>query len=305
MKHIKTILLSLSIFPLFLASQETETDTIPNIPIDSVLVGFQEIEEEKTPDKPERPAFESSFIIDNPTNVLFGKKSMEMQIKHRFGVVNSGNNDLFGIWAPGNIHIGLSYAFFNGLTVGFNTVKFNRMQDFNMKLSLLRQTRSGKVPFSISYYGNFVIDARKAELFNTDSDRFSFFHQVSIARRFSPNFSLQVAPNVSHFNLVEPGLENDVFGLSVGGRIKISPQTAILFDYSQPFTNYAELDGVDINPKPGASLGIEFSTAGHAFQLLISNYDGIVPQRNYVFNQNDFFKGDILIGFNITRLYKF
>ena len=257
------------------------------------------------PEKPQRPAFESSFIIDNPSNVLFSKNSMEMQIKHRFGLINGGENDLAGLWAPANIKIGLSYAVFEGVTVGFGTTKFKRLQDFSLQTRLFRQTRSEKVPLSASYYGNFVIDAREKERFEFTQDRFSFFHQIIFARRFSRNLSLQLAPSISHSNLAENGQKNDVFGLALGGRCKISPQTSILVDYSHPFTNYEIVDGVDLNPKPGFSIGVEFATSGHAFQLLVSNLNGIVPQENYTFNQNDFFKGDVLIGFNITRVYKF
>lgn len=267
--------------PLMVASQETKKDTIP--------------------EKPQRPTFESSFIIDNPTDVLFAKKSMEMHINHRFGLINGGNNDLGGLWAPANIRIGLTYAFFDGWTVGFGTTKFNRLQDFSTKFRLLRQTKSDKVPVNITYYGNFVIDARPKELFDFDTDRFSFFHQVIFSRRFNRNFSMQVAPSISHYNLAQTGMKNDVIGLAIGGRYKVSSQTSILVDYSHPFTNFEE----GLNPEPGLSLGVEFSTSGHAFQILISNNNGIVPQKNYMFNQNDFFSGDILIGFNITRVYRF
>jgi len=271
----------------------------------STLAIAQNINKDTIPEKPQRPAFESSFIIDNPTNVVFSKKSMEMQIKHRFGVVNGGENDLAGLWAPANIRLGLSYAVFEGVTVGFGTTKFKRLQDFSLQMRLFRQTRSDKIPLSASYYGNFVIDARKKELFAFTQDRFSFFHQIIFARRFSRNLSLQIAPSISHFNLAEKGFKNDVFGLALGGRCKISPQTSILIDYSHPFTNYPKVNEEDINPKPGLSIGFEFATSGHAFQLLVSNYSGIVPQENYAYNQNNFFNGDILIGFNITRVYKF
>ncbi len=271
----------------------------------STLAIAQNINKDTIPEKPQRPAFESSFIIDNPTNVVFSKKSMEMQIKHRFGVVNGGENDLAGLWAPANIRLGLSYAVFEGVTVGFGTTKFKRLQDFSLQMRLFRQTRSDKIPLSASYYGNFVIDARKKELFAFTQDRFSFFHQIIFARRFSRNLSLQIAPSISHFNLAENGFKNDVFGLAMGGRCKISPQTSILIDYSHPFTNYPKVNEEDINPKPGLSIGFEFATSGHAFQLLVSNYSGIVPQENYAYNQNNFFNGDILIGFNITRVYKF
>jgi len=315
MKFIKTILWSFFLFSALGIAQDSKNDSIPSESqrTDTIPKIFQIVESasqkrvgnDSIIEKPQRLAFESSFIIDNPTNVVYSKKSMEMQIKHRFGLINSGDNDLAGIWAPANIRIGLTYTFIEGVSLGFGTTKNKRLQDFSLQTRLLRQTRSDKIPFSVSYYGNFVIDARQKELFEYSQDRFSFFHQIILARRFSRNFSLQLATSISHFNLVDVGRENDIFGLSLGGRYKISPQTSILVDYSQPFTNYPEDEGVDINPKPGLSIGVEFGTSGHAFQLLISNNNGIVPQEIYSFNQNDFFKGDILIGFNITRVYKF
>lgn len=269
------------------------------------LVFSQESKEETFEEKPERPAFESSYIIDNPSNVLFGGKTLEIQIKHRFGLVNGGENDLVGIWAPSNIRLGFSYAISDTWTLGFGTTKFDRLQDFSLKVGLLRQTSSGKIPANLTYYGNFTIDARKADNFEFAQDRFSFFHQVIIARRFGPNLSLQIAPSISHYNVVESRMRNDKVAIALGGRYKISPQTSILIDYSQPFTHHVGGVVLDNDPEPGFGIGVEFSTSGHAFQLFITNYSGIVPQKNYAFNQNDFVKGDFLIGFNITRAYRF
>ena len=112
--------------------------------------------------------------------------------------------------------------------------------------------------------------------------------------------SLQVAPSWSHYNVVAKTMRNDMIAISGGGRIKISPQTSIMFDYTQPITEF-----IKDNPNPGLSVGVEFATSAHAFQLMIGNYNGIIPQKNIMFNQNDYFKGDVLIGFNITRLYNF
>ena len=179
------------------------------------------------------------------------------------------------------------------------------MQDFNWKAAIFRQTRSNKVPVSVSYYGNFTVDMRDADNFFVEQHRYSYFNQLVIARRFSPNVSLQLAPSVSHFNLVGTGMENDRIAIAFGGRFKISPQTSLLFDYSQPITQFEDPDpDVDLN-LPGISLGVEFATSAHAFQLFITNQNGIVPQYNYMKTTNDFFNGDILFGFNITRIYNF
>ena len=267
----------------------------------------------KVVDKPQRPAFESSFIIDNPTDVVFVKNTLEAVINHRMGIIGEGENDLLGIYGQANIRIGLSFTPHERVQIGFGTEKVNKYQDFNWKVALLRQTRSDRIPVNVSYYGNFVIDARKKENFALDQHRYSYFHQLIISRRFNPNFSLQIAPSISHFNVVPVGMENDVLAVSIGGRYKVSPQTSILLDYSQPFTDFQEdpsnqnpVAGLDaINPKAGFSIGVEFRTSSHAFQIYASNLKGIISQDNYFYNTNDFFDGDILFGFTITRLYNF
>lgn len=258
--------------------------------------------EEKVVEKLERAAFEGSTIIENPTNVLFNKNTLEVQMSHRFGLINGGTNDLAGFWAPANIRIGLAYAVTDRITVGYGTTKFDRLQDFNLKVALLRQTRSNKMPVSLTYYGNMTVNARSKEFFNMIQDRYSYYSQLIIAKRFTPELSLQVAPSISHFNLVDKAaIENDMFAIAFGGRYKISPQTAILADYTQPLTKFT----AGSNPRPGISLGVEFATSGHAFQLFATNYSGLSPQKNIMFNTNDFFNGDFMIGFNITRRYNF
>ena len=295
MKIYKILLLAALALPLSVFSQEQVNDTIVK-------------------EKPERPAFESSFLFDNPTNVLFSKNTLEIQMSHRFGELNDDKNDLAGFYGSANIRIGLTYAIHDRLTVGFGTTKNKNYQDFNWKAALLRQTRSDKIPVSVSYYGNFAIDARSKNqgLFIETSDRYSFFNQLIIARRFNPKLSLQVAPSVSHYNTVATTMRNDMVAIAFGGRYKISSQTSVIADCSQPLTKM-KLD----NPYPGISLGFEFGTSAHTFQLFATNYWGILPQDNYMFNKKatglegtfGFGKqkksGQYLIGFNITRNYNF
>jgi hypothetical protein len=261
----------------------------------------QDQDSTKVKEKLERPSFEGATLIDNPTNVLFNKNTLEIQMAHRFGLINGGTQDLAGFWAPANIRIGVSYAILDRLTIGFGTTKGDLLQDFNWKAAILRQTRSNSMPVSLSYYGNFTVDARKDEGFYHIQDRYSFFNQLIIAKRFSPEVSLQLAPSISHYNKVESTLgANDLIAIAFGGRFKVSPQTALIVDYTQPVTTFSQDD-----PKPGLSVGVEFSTSAHTFQLFATNYDGIIPQKNIMFNQHDFFNGDFLIGFNITRKYNF
>ena len=286
MKIYKILFFALLLLPLSSLSQEKVNDI-------------------KVKEKLERPAFESSFLIDNPTNVLFKKNTLEVILNHRFGEFGN-DNDLVGFWGASNIRIALAYSIHDRLTVGFGTTKNKRYQDFNWKAALLRQTRSNRIPFSVTYYGNFAIDARQKNqgLFKETSDRYSFFNQIIIARRFSPKLSLQIAPSVSHYNTVETTMRNDMVAIAYGGRYKISPNTAVLLDYSQPITTMKAN-----NPHPGISFGFEFGTSAHTFSIFATNYWGILPQENYMFNNKatglEGGKGQYLIGFNITRNYNF
>lgn len=282
---------------------------------------------EKPKEKLERAAFESSYIIDNQTDVILNKKALEVMFQHRFGLIDDWS-DFYGVWGAANIRIGASYGVHERVTLGVGTTKNRRYQDLNWKVALLRQTRQDKMPVNLTYYGNFVYDARKQDPTNVPpinyhQDRYSYFHQLILSRRFNPNISLQLTTSVSHYNTVYgpdleknyDGMDNDVFGISLGGRFKITPNTAILIDYSQPLSSYDLYNTQSLNPdteeyeykslQPGFSLGFEFGTSGHAFQLFVSNNWGIVNQDNYMWNTNDFFSGDVLIGFNITRIYNF
>jgi hypothetical protein len=289
MKKYKIVLFTFLLLPLICLAQEKKKDSII--------------------DKPERPAFESSTIINNQNNVLFTKNTLEVQMQHRFGLI-SEENSLLGIYgAFSNIRIGVSYALFDRLTLGYGITKENRLHDFNWKVGLLRQTRSDRIPVNITYYGNFTIDGRSGKNANLPfimvQDRYSYFHQLIISRRFSPDFSFQIAPSISHYNAVESFMKNDRFSIAFGGRYKISPQTSLLLDYTQPLTQFDEDEfGNDYN-HIGISIGIEFVTSAHAFQLFVTNFNGIVPQQNIMMNFNDFFSDGALIGFNITRNYNF
>jgi hypothetical protein len=287
MKLYKTIFIALFTLPIMMMAQE-QKDTIAAVNADSI-VPVKEVELE-------RAAFESTSLIENQTNRVYSKGTIEMIMNHRFGLV-TGTNDLIGIWAPANIRLAVNYSITDRITVGFGTTKDNRLQDFSLKVALLRQTVDGKMPVSVTYYGNWAISALPKENFYHTSDRWSFFNQIIIAKRISKTFSLQLAPSYSHYNVVDAPMHNDLFAIQFGGRAKIASDISILLDVNQPITSQ------EIAPKSGFSIGTEFSTVGHSFQIFVSNYRGIINQQSNMLNQNDFFEGDFAIGFNISRTW--
>lgn len=260
--------------------------------------------------KPVKNTFESVWLIDNQTVMVPIKGTFEMDIQHRFGTVKNGYDDVWGIFAPGNIRLGFNYAPISKLFVGFGLTKERLQWDFNVKYALLQQMKGGGMPFSVTYFGNMVVDSRDKKFFARGTDRLSYFHQLIIARKVTEKFSVQVAPSLSYYNNVEGYLDengdirkkmdNAHFAIAFMGRYKITESMSVMVGADQPLTQHTTN-----NPYPNICFGLEITTSAHSFQVFAGNYGSILPQRNNVFNRNDYEDGAFLIGFNISRLWNF
>ena len=289
--------------------------------------------------KPVKNTFQSIWIIENQTVMVPVKKTLEFDFQHRMGVIDwdHGSRDLWGLYGTGaNIRLGVNYTPKENLNVGIGITKASMLLDLNAKYAIIKQT-NGQSPVSVTWYGNAAVDTRPKEevtLYNGEpivhnTDRYSFFNQVLIARKISDKLSLQVAPSWSHQNAVwgyytsydtatkqygdkYKSMNNEHFAIAVSGRYKYSDLCAIIFNYDQPLTKHNQY-----NPNPNLSLGLEVNTSSHTFQVFFTNYNLLSPQRNNMYNQNNPF-GDYtdannkvhegyqyLIGFNITRLWNY
>jgi len=264
--------------------------------------------------RPAKPAFESGYLIDQQTSVIPVKNTLEFAIHHRFGAMNNGVSDLYGIYASSNIRLGLNYSFTDNLLIGIGTTRIKKYQDIVIKYNILKQTRSLSIPVSVTFFENFAIDARDKIVFGPDykfTDRFSYFSQLIITHRFNSKISLQVAPSFTHYNSTDSLFDHDKIGLSFGGRVKITPQTSIIAAADLPmwFKGIREYPKPDNLSKPNLSLGVEISTSTHAFQIFITSAQGILPQENMMWNNltagSKPSTAHLLLGFNITRLWNF
>ena len=287
------------------------------VPFILLLIGpiaFLSSQEESTQpvDRPLTDVFESIWLIDNQTVVVPYKGTFEFDIQHRFGTWDKGYDDFWGLFAPSNFRLGFNYVPVRKLQLGFGFSKENLLWDFNAKYAILEQSRSGAKPLSITYLVSAAVDTRDIEktIYNRGGDRFSYFHQLMFARKFSDKISLQASANIVHFNFVDATLddnnnaiakrENNHFSISALGRVKLSDNTAFIANLDFPITEH----NID-PPKKNISFGFEFVTSSHAFQVFIGNYKSILPQYNHFLNNNSFGDNEILIGFNMTRLWSF
>ena len=248
------------------------------------------LQEEKPKEKPVRNMFESIWLIDNQTVIVPFKGTFEFDIQHRFGTLENGYDDFFGLFSSSNFRLGFNYVPVKNLQLGFGFAKEKLLWDFNAKYAIIQQSRSGKIPLSISYFIDLAVDTRESAItpFPNGGDRLSYFHQFMFARKFSDKLSLQVSANLTHFNSVEAiisdanevinTMSNNHFSTSIGGRFKVSEGLGIIANYDLPISSHEIGD-----PKANLSFGIENVTSSHAFQFFIGNYYSIIPQYNHFF----------------------
>jgi len=279
--------------------------TLLLIPLGFMLFGQ---DKDKTP---VRSPYDSEWVIDNQTWVIPTQNNLNYVIQHRFGTIENGHEELWGIYAPGaNIRMGMNYSRSNRVNIGMGITKKNMYTDLNLKWNILEQTRSGSMPVALTYYGNMAIDGRPDENFGvhyTFNNRFSYFSELIVTRKYTDWLTLAVGGRYSHYNTVDSAMDHDRFGLHFNGRVKFSPQSAFIFQYDQPLgiESASEHNPAPDPAKPNFGFGIEIATSTHAFQIFVASADGLLPQDNMMFNTRDISKKQWMLGFVITRLWSF
>ncbi|HNF43499.1 MAG TPA: DUF5777 family beta-barrel protein [Ferruginibacter sp.] len=246
--------------------------------------------------------FKATRLINGHTVENVAAGVLDVKISHRFGKLNSGGYELFGL-DNASMRMGLDYGITRYLMVGIGRSTFEKTYDAFFKLKLFRQSNGRrKMPFTISYVPTIALKTLKYEdpdRKNYYTSRLYFSHQLLIGRKFSEGTSLQLMPTYIHRNLVKYAAEsNDLFAIGIGGRQKITKRVSINAEY------YYQLPGYRLNGSSNSlSLGFDIETGGHVFQLHFTNSRGM-NERTFISETTGLWeKGDIYFGFNISRVF--
>ncbi len=249
-------------------------------------------------------AFKSSRVIMSHSIEMLRPGVLDFRILHRFGNVNLGIKEFFGL-DQATIRLGLDYGISNNLTIGIGRGSYKKELDGFLKYRAIQQTTGQKVvPFSLVLIAGSTINAapytdrtRK----NYFSSRFGYYGQAILGRKFSEKVTLQLMPIIVHQNLVTTLQDpNDLFGAGIGGRLKITKRLALTTDYYYVLNKNKNLDDFH-NP---LSIGFDIETGGHVFQLHFTNAIGMNERAFLTETTNDWSKGDIQFGFNISRVFQ-
>lgn len=246
--------------------------------------------------------FKSTRLVNGQTVETKGKGELEFIFQHRFGALNSGSYNLFGL-DQAYVRLGLEYGLTDKIGLGFGRNSYDKTMDGYVRYKILRQSSGAQnMPVTITAFVNGAIKTSPEQLDPgmAYSDRLSYTGQLLIARKFSSKLSLQLMPTIVHRNLVDQSTEsNNQIAIGAGGRYKVTRSLALTSEY------YYRLDVKDGNQfKNSLGFGVDIETGGHVFQLLITNAQGITERAFICETTGDFFAGDIHLGFNITRTFQ-
>lgn len=221
-------------------------------------------------------------------------------ISHHFGSLNQGAYELFGL-DHATIRLGLEYGVNQRLMLAVGRSSYEKTIDTFFKYKLLQQQNGlREIPVTVSLMSGAYLKTVRWQIperaYNF-SHRLSYVYQAMIARKFSGIFSLQLTPAVVHQNLVERSDEpNTQFVTGVGGRIILTPWITLNSEY---FYRFNPID----NTYNVFSLGFDFDTGGHVFQLHFTNAQPMFERAFLTDTRGSWLNGDIYFGFNITRVF--
>jgi len=246
--------------------------------------------------------FKANRIINLHSVENTSKGVLDIKISHRFGFINGGVSELFGL-DQASIRIGADYGITSRLMVGIGRSSFEKTYDGFAKIKILKQSKGEKtMPFTLSFLTTTAI--KTIEFQNPDrqnyfSSRLYYTFQGLIGRKFNDHFSFQLSPTLVHRNLVRTTSEkNDVYSVGFGGRMKMSKRTSINAEYIYVLPN-------QLAPgyRNSFSLGFDIETGGHVFQLHFTNSTSMIEKGFITESIGKWWDGDIHFGFNVSRVF--
>ena len=257
-------------------------------------------------------AFKGLKVVNFESTKLAGSKDFYFFVSHRFGSVENGFEDFFGL-DNAVTQLKFIYGFNEWLNAGIARSSFDKKYGAHVKYRLVGQQAEG-FPVTLVGYNLVTINTALDEdlLPNLEfSDRLVYTSQLLISRKVSRAFSVLLAPTYIHENLAtrsfvnnEDGStsvydeDNDQFALGLGGRYKVAPRWSINVDYGIHFNRNSNSNFV--NP---LSIGVDLETGGHVFQMHFTNAQGMFEESYLVRAQGDWGDGDFYFGFNLSRVF--
>ena len=254
--------------------------------------------------------FKDSRIVNFHTIETAGKRSLDFRISHRFGPLDGGINQFYGLDGGASIRLALEYSYDGILQFGVGRSNVDKLVDGYAKYRLIRQKNHNRMPLSVTLLAGMYVNTSQASLtqlpdqFHFFTSRLSYAYQVMVARKFSDVLSVQLSPTMVHINqVINTTDRNDIYAVVGLARYKFTKRMAITAEYGARVNKYTTQAFTSADPYHNSlSVGWEIETGGHVFSIHLSNSHGMDEVQSIPYTANSFRKG-AAIGFNISRVF--
>lgn len=249
-------------------------------------------------EKPVKNVFQGTRFINLQSANVASKNELQMFIQHRFGNINGGFYEFFGL-DEASMRLGFEYGLTDNFTVGIGRSTFMKTYDSFLKYRILTQNSSMPLTVTATVAGSFPsIKNVIPDEYSDFTDKASGNVQLHIAKSWK-KVGFQVSPGYIGTGYIP--VENNsysFFTLGAGGSVKLSKKVSVNLEYLYRFE-----DKIDyVNP---LSASIDLDTGGHLFQIVVSNAQQMFDQAIITNPTGDWAEGSIYLGFNLVRGFNF
>mgnify|MGYP000865019886 FL=1 len=261
-------------------------------------------------DKPEpttdytTATFKTNRVVNGHSIETVAKREFDFKISHRFGFLNTGAYDFFGL-DQATMRIGGDYGITDRLNVGLGRSNVGKTYDGFVKYKFLKQS-SGvkKMPVTATWVSHMGVSTLKWAYPNREnyfSSRLNYTHQLLVARKFSEGLSVQLSPTAVHKNLVDSfKFSHDILAMGIGVRQKLTTRTTLNLEYFYVLPNQISEENTN-----ALSIGFDIETGGHVFQLFFTNAASPFEKGFITDTKGNWSNGNVRFGFNIARMFNF
>lgn len=280
MSRMRNLILIFTLGVSSLSSAQNETTDPANVPVMDQSVKDKSIR-----------------LINTQTATMLPKGSFEVGIQHRFGAVNTGVDNLWGLDNFSSMRLSFDYGFHDRLTGGIGRSSLNKTYNAYLKASLLGGYNH---KFNLVYLVDMAYDGRAQANWNLDpfynTHRMYYTHQLIAAYMPLENVAVSVSPTLVHRNLVESSdLKNDI-GLVVATlRLAVNKKMNLTGEFSQRVWGKSGISN------SAMGIGFEYFTPKHAFQLSLSNTRSLNEAYFMTLDPPSKSLSQFNLGFNIVR----
>ena len=252
--------------------------------------------------KPISTTFSSTRIVNSHSVEMIPKGVGEFRISHRFGTIEEGFYDIFGL-DQAKIRLGYDYGITDKIMVGFGRNSHKKVYDIFGRFSFLNQTIDNSTPITLQYLFASSMKTLRYGKKIPFMQRFAQINQVLIAKKIN-NLYLQIMPSIMIHEY--EGYDKKIFsGVGAAARYLVGKRVAINVEYFARLRHNEngsqEFNRIFNENYNSLGLGIDIEAGGHVFQFHFSNTNTMNEQAFMFETDKTWEKGEICFGFNILR----